>query len=72
MSIDEAVKLLTLHEHTIDRVQDLEEVEIFSKLFNSANISIMKRFYLFEWNESPQDSILNAQQKLHKHGLTAN
>ena len=78
MSIDEAVKLLTfqivevetLHSTDVDKIKDLaKDLHCWPLLLNLVHGQLY--VHCIEWNESPQDAILNAQQKLHKHGLTA-
>ena len=78
MSIDEAVKLLTfqivevetLHATDVDRIKDLaKDLHCWPLLLNLVHGQLY--VHCIEWNESPQDAILNAQQKLQKHGLTA-
>ena len=78
MLIDEAVKLLTfqivkvetLHPTDVDKIKDLaKDLHCWPLLLNLVHGQLY--VHCIEWNESPQDAILNAQQKLHKHGLTA-
>ena len=78
MSIDEALKLLTfqivevetLHSTDVDKIKDLaKDLHCWPLLLNLVHGQLY--VHCIEWNESPQDAILNAQQKLHKHGLTA-
>ena len=78
MSIDEAVKLLTLR---IVEVEKLEPVDIkkirelardlhcWPLLLNLVHGQLY--VHCIEWNESPQDAILKVQQKLSDNGLTA-
>ena len=78
MSIDEAVKLLTLKileletlcDTDISRVKELaKDLHCWPLLLNLVHGQLY--VHCIEWNESPQDAILNAHQKLQKHGLTA-
>ena len=78
MSIDEAVKLLTfqivevetLHSTDVDKIKELaKDLHCWPLLLNLVHGQLY--VHCTEWNESPQDAILNAQQKLQKHGLTA-
>ena len=78
MSIDEAVKLLTfqivevdtLRSTDVDKIKDLaKDLHCWPLLLNLVHGQLY--VHCIEWNESPQDAILNAQQKLQKHGLTA-
>ena len=78
MLLDEAVKLLTLdiveletlHSDDISKIQELaKDLHCWPLLLNLVHGQLY--VYCIEWNESPQDAILNAQKKLHQHGLTA-
>ena len=78
MSIHEAVKLLTFqivevetfHSTDVDKIVDLaKDLHCWPLLLNLVRGQLY--VHCIEWNESPQDAILNAQQKLHKYGLTA-
>ena len=78
LSIDEAVKLLTLQ---IVEVENLKAVDInrIQKLARDLHYwPLLLNFvhgqlyvHCIEWNESPQDAISKVQQKLFDNGLTA-
>ena len=78
MSIDEAVKLLTLRivevekfeAADIDRILELaRNLHCWPLLLNLVHGQLY--VHCIEWNESPQDAILKVQQKLFDNGLTA-
>ena len=78
MSIDEAVKLLTLqiinvqtlHASEINKIKDLaRDLHCWPLLLNLVHGQLY--VHCIEWNESPQDAILKVQQKLFDNGLTA-
>ena len=78
MSIDEAVKLLTLKiaepgtlcVTDVSRIQELaKDLHCWPLLLNLVHGQLY--VHCIEWNESPQDAILKVQQKLSDNGLTA-
>ena len=79
MSIEEAVKLLTLQ---IVKVEKLKAADIINKIQELAKdlhcwplllnlVHGQLYVHCIEWNESPQDAISKVQQKLFDNGLTA-
>ena len=78
MSIEEAVKLLTLQiveieklkAADINRIQKLaRDLHCWPLLLNLVHGQLY--VHCIEWNESPQDGISKVQQKLFDNGLTA-
>ena len=78
MSIDEAVKILTLnifevealHATNINKIQKLaKDLHCWPLLLSLVHGQLY--VHCVEWNESPQDAILKVQQKLFENGLTA-
>ena len=78
MSVDEAVKLLTLNTFELEtlyandrnKVQELaKDLHCWPLLLNLVHGQLY--VHCIEWNESPQDAILKVQQKLFDNGLTA-
>ena len=78
MSINEAVKLLTLqiidietlHPTNVRRVQKLaKDLHYWPLLLHLVHGQLY--YHCIEWNESPQNAILRVQQKLFDNGLTA-
>ena len=75
MSIDEAVKLLTLkiealHATDVSTIQKLaKDLHCWPLLLNLVHGQLY--VHCVEWNEPPQDAILNVHHKLFDHGLTA-
>ena len=78
MSIDEAVKLLTLQIVEVERFKpaDIKKIQELVKdlhcwplLLNLVHGQLY--VHCIEWNESPQDAIMKVQQKLFDNGLTA-
>ena len=78
MSIEEAVKLLTLQIVEIEKLKaaDINKIQELAKdlhcwplLLNLVHGQLY--VHCIEWNESPQDAILKVQQKLFDNGLTA-
>ena len=78
MSVDEAVKLLTLNifevetlcANDINKIQKLaRDLHCWPLLLNLVHGQLY--VHCIEWSESPQDVILKVQQKLFDNGLTA-
>ena len=78
MSVDEAVKLLTLKIIKVETlyatdvilIQNLaKDLHCWPLLLNLVHGQLY--FHCVEWNEPPQDAILKVQQKLFNNGLTA-
>ena len=78
MTIDEAVKLLTLqmvkmetlHATDVRRFEELaKDLHCWPLLLNLVHGQLY--FHCVEWHESPQDAILKVQDKLFEKGLTA-
>ena len=78
MSMDEAVRLLTLQivevetlrATDVSRIQELaKDLHCWPLILNLVHGQLY--VYCTEWEESPQDAILKVQQKLFDNGLTA-
>ena len=78
MTIDEALQLLTLqiikidtlHATDVSRIQELaRDLHCWPLLLNLVHGQLYA--HCIEWNRSPQDAILEVQQKLFDNGLTA-
>ena len=78
MSVNEAVKLLTLkivqvetlYATDVNRIKKLaKDLHCWPLLLNLVHGQLY--VHCVEWNESPQDAILKVQQKLFDNGLTA-